>query len=831
MKETAKQTTDFITLRDLVELFIGHIYWFVTSLAICLVIAIAYIIYTPPVFTHEATVLVGNRDNAGNKGGGGSDAFGAQGNLSSLFNTNSDAKSELHIFMSPTLMQQVVRNLRLDYDYSTKYKHVRWVSLYDQSPVNVMLGNAKDETSVSFSITPVDNDNVRISNLNVDGTDIDFDKTIPLSRMVSIPQVRLFISPSQSYLRSIGQTIHFIKSPMAQVVGRYSGGLTATLSEDESPLIILDFKDTNHDRANDVLNMLIRVYNESWIRDKNQITVSTSAFINERLKVIESELSNVDSNISSYKSKRMLPDVSAVSNLYLTQSSAARTQGVALQNQLSVATYLFSYMKNKKMRDQLLPANVGIDNQSINGQIEQYNTQMLERNRLKSNSSEENPLVAEQTHSLQMMRQNVLRSIQDYISSIEIQMRGIGAEEQSNNAKISANPNEAKYLLSEERKQKVKEELYVFLLQQREQNEINQTFTAYNTKVVNEPAIGGAPPTPRKSVVLLIALIAGLFIPAIILWLLNNLDTAVRSRDDIKKLSMPYLGEIPQLMEQKEKALKRALSRYINHKQHHQHHGPVMRIVVEEKNRNAINESFRNIRTNIDFMKPKTDGGVIIMNNSMSSGSGKTFILMNLAISMGIKGSKVLVIDSDLRKATLSRYVHSPHKGITNYIIENVKDIHDVIISHKMHQNVDVLPVGTIPPNPAELLINPRFGQLLTAMRSEYDYIFIDCPPAEIVTDSSIIAKWCDVTIFIIRAGLLDKRSLPDVESLYQEGTYHNMCLLLNGVDYSGGGRYGYHRYGYGKYGYGKYGYHHYGYGKYDYNDGDYYTDDNNEKK
>lgn len=787
---TSNKQNDYITLREIGELFYRRITWFAISIPLCLFIAVIYIVLTPPTYTHQASVLVGSRSKQDNRQAANADAFNDVG--LSLFSTNSNAVSELHIFQSPTLMEEVVRRLKLNYDYSISYKLVRDVSLYSNSPIFIQVDSLLDNTNVRFDIELKDENSVVISNFIINDIEMDMSQEVNLYTSTPFPYGNVKVEPSACYGDYIGKSISFSRQNIKPVAKKYLGALTAKLSEDKAPIILLSYNDTHHQRANDVLGTLIEVYNENWISDKNQITVSTSNFIDERLNVIESELGSVDNNISTYKGSRMIPDVEAITNIYLSQASANRTQLISLQNQHSVAQYIHSFMLDSKSKGQLLPSNVGVENANINTQIERYNLQLLEKNKLVSSSSEENPLVVNMSNSLEMMKTAIVRSVNEYISTLNIQIENISKEEKQTNTKLQMNPSEAKYLLSEERKQKVKEGLYLFLLQQREQNELSQTFTAYNTKVVNQPDMSNLPTTPRKSIILVVAFLLGLIIPALIIWMQEKLDTLVRTREDLESLSVPFAGEIP-LMKQNKQGIR------VKQKKSSESLCPIL--VVEDKSRNVINEAFRNIRTNVDFMKPKQDVGVVVMNSSLFPASGKTFFISNLSLAMGIKGSKVLVVDADLRKSTLSKLVSSSSKGLAEYLSGDTQHIDECIVSKTMHPNVDILPTGVMPPNPTELLLSDRFGELIIQLRQKYDYIFLDCPPTEIVTDSSIISKFCDMTLFVIRANVFDKRMLAEIETIYKNKTYKGLALILNGVEYNKNNKYGYGKYGNARYG------------------------------
>ena len=573
----------------------------------------------------------------------------------------------------------------------------------------------------------------------------------------------------------------------------YLSRLTVGLQSEETTIVDLSFQDVNTQRAEDVLNTLIAVYNENWVKDKNQIAVGTSMFINERLDVIEQELGHVDENISSYKSANLLPDVQAASSLYMSQSSETSSKILDLNTQLSMARYIRNYMTASGNRGQLLPANTGLQGGNVEQQIGEYNAMQLQRNNLVANSSEKNPLVTDMDQSLSALHGAIISSIDNLIVSLNTQIASLERSEQQTTARIAriaANPSQAKHLLSVERQQKVKEQLYLFLLQKREENELSQAFTAYNTRVITPPNGSMVPTAPVKTSVIMIALVVGLAIPMLGIVLSVAMNTTVRGRKDLESLSVPFIGEIPQ------QGKKRRLS-----KRNHIQKKP---IVVEEKSRDIINEAFRSVRTNLEFMTGNTSGAKIIMVTSFNPGSGKTFVAINLATCLAIKQKKVLVIDLDLRRATLSQYAKQVKPGISNYLAGQVLTIQDITTDEEdRHSSLDIIPVGTIPPNPTELLASERLEQLLAQLRKEYDYILIDCPPIEIVADATIISKYVDATLFVVRAGLLQRNMLPQLNKLYNSHKYKNMTVLLNGTELVHGRRYGY-QYGY-NYGYGRY--------------------------
>ena len=421
-----------------------------------------------------------------------------------------------------------------------------------------------------------------------------------------------------------------------------------------------------------------------------------------------------------------------------------------------------------------------------------------------ANSSEKNPLVGDIDVTLGNLRGAILDSLDNAQQTLNSQLGSVQSVHNIATGKLSANPQQANHLLSIERQQKVKESLYLFLLQKREENELSQAFTAYNTRIIADPWGSNAPTSPVRNQILLIAFAIALAVPASFFIVRENMNTKVRGRKDLENMTVPYIGELPQWHTAKGKDST----------------DDGYRFVVRQHSRDITNEAFRVVRTNLEFMTNQEKQSKIFMLTSFNPGSGKTFITANLGATFAIRGSRVVCIDLDLRRGSLSEFVNSPKQGLTNYLTGQVDDYQSLIVSHSLTQQkepddtaavptLDILPMGKLPPNPTELLYSPKLKPMLDDLRQHYDYIFIDCPPIEIVADASIIGREADVTIFVVRAGLLERSMLPELQKNYDEKKYNNMAMLLNGTDAEH--HYGYHRYGYGygRYGYGK---HRYGY-------------------
>ncbi len=784
------QTEEFMRIQDLLYLCLANWKWFILSLVITLSVATIYILRTPPVYTRSASIMI----KSSGRGNSMSSEFSEFENMGFIRQT-SNVNNELMALQSPAIMYEVVKRLNLDMNYSIPGKFHDRVAYGNVLPVTVSILDIAENQSAGFMMKVTKSGQVQLSDFVKNGEEIEGSPklTASLSDTLQTPIGRLVVTPTPFLSKNNDYTIKVVRSGIYGTANRYSGSLSVTKGEEKSSIINLAIRDVSTQRAEDVLNTVIAVYNENWVKDRNQIAVSTSLFINDRLSVIESELGNVDEDISSYKSENLMPDVKAASSMYMNQSNQANEQIMALNNQLYMARYIRNYLTNEANEYQLLPANSGIAN------IDTYNTRLLQRNSLVANSSVENPLVIDMDKGLEDMRQAIVISIDNQIEALNTQINSLQKNAQKATSRIAASPSQAKYLLSIERQQKVKESLYLYLLQKREENELSQAFTAYNTRIINPPSGSMAPSAPLRKKIYLVAFAIGLLVPVVIIFMKETMNTKIRGRKDLANLTIPFIGEIPMYGNKKKYLFPRKKQEKKT-------------VVVKEGSRDIINEAFRVVRTNLEFMTEKSADSNVIVITSFNPGSGKSFLSINMAISLAIKNKKVLLIDGDLRHASTSSYVGSPTVGLSDYLNGRVADLNSVVVQDSTHKNLHVLPVGTIPPNPTELLYDNRMKQIIDKVRGQYDYVLIDCPPVEMVADTQILEKFADRTIFVVRAGLFERNMLSELENLYQEKKYKNMSIILNCTEGSGG------RYGY-KYGY-RYAYHYgYGYG-YGYNYG-----------
>ena len=790
------QDSDLMNLQDHFFLCLSQWRWILLSVFLCCGIALWHILTTQPVYQRTATIMIKDDSNSSMINGSVGAVFSDMG----VGVTESNVYNEMLAIQAPALLTETGKCL----DYNVNYEKpgtFHSIPLYgEQLPVKVIFHSLTPEDFGTLTLTLKGTNSFELSEFTYNGEEDPQERVIKgrFNTMINTPLGKITVLPTaglRDYLED-NRPIAVSRSDYYSMTNRIGANLSTNLAETKGTLIAITFSDVLPQRAEDVINTLLDVYKEKWVEDKNQMTIATSKFITERLGVIERELGDVDQNISSYKSSHLLPDVKAASGIYMQMAQENASEIMKLNTQKAIATFVQSFLKENVKNNQLLPVNTGIDNRGIELQINEYNNTLLDRNNLVTNSSEKNPLLATYDQKLESLRSSLLSGINNLIVSLNTQIKHWEQSENRTSEQIASNPEQAKYLQAVGREQKVKEALYLFLLQKREENELSQAFTAYNTRIISPPCGSIYPVSPVRRNIMLIAFAIGLAIPIGLIYLRESLDTKLRGRKDLENVKVPFVGEIPFC---KNRHVKRGLMFWKKKSETGRH------LVVKAGVRNVVNEAFRIVRTNLEFMLRNSDGKVILI-TSFNPGSGKSFIAMNMASSFALKGKRVLVIDGDLRHGTSSKYVGTPEEGLSDYLSGQVDNVQRVIVQDYHNPTLYVLPIGTMPPNPTELLQNERMTSAVSELRQQFDYVFIDCPPIEVVADTQILAPMADRTIFIVRTGLLERSMIREIDKLYDSAKYPNMSLILNGSK-GHGDRHGYrYRYGYG-YGYG-YGYH-----------------------
>lgn len=790
---------DSLSILDMLMLCLRHWPWFVLSFVICMGAATFYLLRTPKTYTRTTSILV---KSSGEK----SNDIKLIEDLG-VNNITSNISDEIAAIHSPAVVYDLVKRLHLDFSYF-RPGYFRDEPLYAESlPVEVELPDLEDNATASFTLTLNGDETATLSAIVCRGEPVDSLFHVKIGKKDKSPFGSITVKPTLYYNKGTREEILVSRTGYGAAAGRYGALITAALQPNTRNIIDITCVDNSIPRAENILKTIVNIYNENWVKNRNQVSVSTNEFIKERLTVIESELGDVEGDIAAYKSSHGMLSVEQAAGQAVTKEATSDAERQQINNQLYMIRYVRNYVADLAHAKQLIPAGTGIGNGAIEAQIAEYNTRILERNNLVSNSSEQNPLVGDIDVNLSNLRSAIMKSLDNAQQTLNAQLSSVQAVHGQAMSQLSAAPQQQNHLLSFERQQKVKESLYLFLLQKREENELSQAFTAYNTRIIADPWGSSNPTSPDQNRILLIAFAIAPAIPAAFFILREMGNSKVRGRKDLENLTIPYIGELP--LWKPEKGEETTDEGY--------------RFVVHQHSRDITNEAYRVVRTNLEFMTNEEKKCKVIMLTSFNPSSGKTFICANLGASFAIRDSRVICIDLDLRRGSLSEFASKPKKGLTNYLSGQEENYEDLIVHQPLDEQnenktakvLDILPIGKIPPNPTELLYSPKLKPMLDELRQHYDYIFVDCPPVEIVADATIISREADVTIFVVRAGLLERSMLPELQKNYDDKKYNNMAMLLNGTDAEH--HYGYHRYGYGygRYGYGKrYGYYGGGSGK-----------------
>lgn len=784
-----KEEESSLRLADIWGLVWDHKWWYVLCLAACICVAAFYLYRTPSTYSSTAKVLIdeSNQDATMRNLGV------ASAGMMRLRSFNS-VENEIEAFASLDLMQKVVERLGLQTTY-TAHERFRTIDLATNSPVRMVLAGENPHTSFSYDLKNLGDNKISLSNFMINGQAAGSPVEGVLGDTLQTPAGALAIFLTE-HADEFDRPIAVAWQNSVAAAKKYCGRLDVSLSGKESSVVVLKMTDTDPKRASDVISTLIEVYDEVWISNKNRAAINTTKFINERLAVIERDLSVVEEALKQYKASNNLTDIKAVSQLYLDESSHYATKAFEVRNQLSVAQYIKDYLNDPANAMKLIPANLGLNNGSVDQEIKEYNDLVLQRDRLVVGSGANNPMIADLNTAISSIRSAILSSVENLISTLDLQLTRIEGQEKQILSRISSSSGQELQLLSIERQHEITQELYKFLLQKREENELAALVNVGNTQVLQSPEASISPVGPNKMMILLVAIVLGFGIPFAFFFLKKMIDTSIKNKGDLGHLSVPFLAEVPRYVKPGDRFKKlQCLRRRKDDKS-------LTRIIVEAGSRDMMNEAYRVLRTNMDLMIGRKNSSNVIMFTSFNPGAGKTFSVMNMAASMALKDAKVILIDLDLRKASLSKALGIDHSGVAAYLNGKTDSYKDN--AEEIAPNLFVLPVGTLPPNPTELLLTERFKQMVEEMRREYDYIFLDCPPIDVVADASIITEVADMTVFVMRANQMDKKVLPEIEALYKSGKYNHMTMILNCVDIQ------FKKYGYGKSSYG------YGYGNSD---------------
>lgn len=759
--------------------------WFIASVLFFLLVGIAYIARLEPRYERSMSVLIKDQDEGGGVGSIAS-AFSSFG----LVSSNTNVYNELLSIKSPAVMQQVVLDLNLQVN-TIERKFPHGTTLYGTTdPFVIGFPDLGPQDGGSFRMDIRPDGTARLYKFRRNLTDglAKYDDVIELPKgflKARTPLGIIDFTPNPKYTGKLCPE----GKPRTLVIAR--GGLQATteslckrlkgdLADKDAEVIDLQITDVSIERAEDILNNVLRVYNEFWVSDKNKVAQATSQFINDRLVVLQQELGDIDLRVSDFQSKSLMPNIGEVARMNMESTKDVNSQILTINNQLAMSEAVYGYIANSANKENVIPMNTGTGNPQLEAQIGSYNQLLLQRNNVRSSASGANPIVQQLDAQVAGQHEAITKAMAAHVANLRKALANLQGAKGAISGEIAALPDKARQLRGVTRQQSVKEQLYLFLLQKREENELSQTFTANSTRVITPPQGSFKPVSPKKTLILGVLFIVGLFLPAMVIYIRESNNSKVRSRKDIEHMSTPFIGEIP-FMGKKPGIFKKFFALF-RKKKHSRSLEKVM-VAVRPGSRDVASESFKIIRGNIDFMMQHSKADNVIMLTSFNPGSGKSFIAYNLSASFTMKGKRVLNIDCDLRHGSTSQFVHMPDKGLSSYLTGATDDWRSLVRPVEDTPDMFVLPIGHRPPNPSELLDNGRIGKLIREASEEYDYVFLDCPPVDIVVDTQILEKYIHRTIFIVRAGLLERSAIAEIDALYQSGRFKNMCLLLNGTE------------------------------------------------
>ena len=765
-RDTNSAKTRRFTTQDFIRLILPNWYWYLASLIICLSGAVLYLKTTPPQYLRTATVLVkDSRKGSGTEVTAFSDIMGGIGRRS--------VDNEIHIFKSRRLMESVVKR----YDLTTEYtieERLRTTDIYGRSPMLVKFTDEHNDAVGSFKYRVDRDGNVLLSGFNDDES---FSALVAPGDTIATPlgNISLIATPYANDLSEVTVS----KRALNNVVETYRSKLKCEIADKQASIINISMTDEVPRRAEDVINGIIDAYNLDAIGDKQEISRLTEQFINERLVSLSEELNLADEEVADYKKDNHLYNPATEATMSAEEIQQLKNNALSLEANLEMAKYIHSYVTEGDDDMRLIPASTALASGASNiltSQIEAYNSHLLEYQRLASVEHSNNPMLVELRAQLIAMRATIISSLDSHIATLNLQIEQVNREQMKADNRIEGSPHKERELQSIVRQQKVKEELYIYLLTKLEENALTGATAESNARVIDTAYGSDKPVSPRRMYIYAIALLLALLVPFAILYILEMLNTKVRSRRDIEEVvTAPFLGDIPY------------------HSGKHERGN-----VVREESRDAVSEAFRMLRANLSFMAISESVKVIMATSSIPH-SGKTFISTNLAATLAATDKSVVLVDLDLRRRTLSKQMghRNDRRGVTSYLTNTIGSLNDVIIKDEI-EGVDTIFSGPQPPNPTEMLMSKRMKEFIEELRARYDYVIIDSVPAMAVADAVVIDSLVDLTLYVIRDGNLDRNQLPDIERLHKEKRIHNMGVVFNGVKQSK------HGYGYG-YGYGYY--------------------------
>ena len=781
-----------IDIQELLFKYLIHWPWFVGAVIVCLISAYIYLYVATPVYNISATVLIKDDKKGGSSNNvAGLDELG----LSGLITSSQSIDNEIEVLRSKTLVKEVVNYLNLYVTYKDE-DLIPSKELYKTSPVQVNMTpqeaeKLKTKVVIEMVLHPQGSLDV---NVKMEDKEIQkhFEKLpaiLPTNQgTLSFFQTTDSISSKKNEeVGSPVQDMRHITATISQpmnVARRYCENLSIEPTSKTTSVVTVSLKNSSLQRGQDFINQLLEMYNRNTNNDKNEIAQKTAEFIDERIGIISKELGSTEADLETFKRDAGITDLSSDAQIALTGNAEYEKKQVENRTQISLVEDLKKYLGHNEY--EILPSNVGLKDITLAAQIDRYNEMLIERKRLLRTSTENNPAIINLDTSIRATKANVQATLEGTLQGLFITKADLDREAKRYMRRISDAPGQERQYVSIARQQEIKAGLYLMLLQKREENAIMLAATANNAKIIDDAIADVIPVSPKRSIIYLAALCLGIVIPVVVIYMIDLTKFKIEGRADVEKLtSVPIAGDIPLTDEKNTKEGS---------------------IAVFENQNNLMSETFRNIRTNIQFMLQNNKKVILV--TSTVSGEGKSFTSANLAISLSLLGKKVVIVGLDIRKPGLNKVFNlsSKEKGITQYLANPEMDLMSLVQLSDVNRNLYILPGGTVPPNPTELLARDGLDKAIEILKKNFDYVILDTAPIGMVTDTLLIGRVAELSAYVCRADYTHKAEYTLINELFHEQKLPNLCTIINGVDLKKR-KYGYY-YGYGKYG------KHYGYGK-----------------
>lgn len=778
-----EQDEEKINYQELLFRYIIHWPWFVASVLVCLIGAWVYLHFQTPVYQVSASIMI--KDDK--KGSGSTDLENL--GIGGVITSTQSIDNEIEVLRSKTILKEVVNNLEL---YITYYDEDEFPEkeLYQTSPVIVNLTAQEADklpgsALLAMKLSP---EGVLDVNLKVGLNEYNqrFEKlpaVLPTDAGTFGFALKDSLSGGQIEGYKGERHIRAVVSRPFGVAKGYQGALSIAPTSRTTSVAVVSLMNTNIQRARDFINKLMEMYNRNTNNDKNEVAEKTREFINERIKIIDEELGSTEDKLEAFKRNAGLTDISSDAQLAVSGNAEYEKRRVDNGTQINLVRDLIKYINNPLNEYELLPGNIGLSDAGLTTQIGRYNELIIERKRLLRTSTESNPMIVNLDTSIRAMKSNVQAAINGTLQGLLIVKADLEREAGRFSRRISDAPGQERQYVSIARQQEIKAGLYLMLLQKREENAITLAATANNAKIIDEPVATGGPLSPKPNMIYMIALVLGVGLPVGVIFLIGLTKFKIEGRGDVEKLTrLPIVGDVPLTNEK------------------------AGSIAVFENQNTLMSETFRHIRTNLQFML-ENDQKVILVTSTVS-GEGKSFISSNLAISLSLLGKRVVIVGLDIRKPGLNKIFNIPRKeqGITQYLSNPEKNLMDFVQPSDVSKNLYILPGGIVPPNPTELLARDGLDKAIETLKKNFDYVILDTAPAGMVTDTLLVGRVADLSVYVCRADYSRKAEFTLINELAADNKLPNICTVINGLDLQKK-KYGYY-YGYGKYG--KY----YGYGK-----------------